>query len=497
MRKYCGFSGPATGTTTTAFDALDRITSVTSPGSVTVGYTYDEVGDRTRITYPDTKTVDYTYDGNHRMSTVTDWLTNQTAYTYDDAGKLEVTSYPNGVSATVTYDGADRLTAIDNDNGSTFSSFTYTLDDIGNRTQVVDNAGTTTLQYDDVYRLTQVTYPGPVTDTYTYDANGNRTSRNALTYTYNDADELTSVNGVSYGYDDNGNQVSRDSDGFSFDHENRLTQSVVSGTTSSSVYDGTGVRRSHTVNGSTTTYVWDVNAGLPVVLQDGTRTYVYGLDLISATDGSGNQAYFSYDAVGSVTDLTDGSGTVTDTYVYDVFGTITSHSGPSTNYWLFTGEQIDQATGDTGYYFLRARYYDPTLGRFISRDPLLFEQRYAYAGSNPLLLVDPSGMCVLGIPCPPAVEVIADKVVDTVVGVADAVGSAVDAVTGAVESDCAAALYWASAIMTASIASTSVPGGQAAFAATFVAVVAVAVKLVSDNCPIGSAGGDFLPQTKK
>ncbi|MGE3412172.1 MAG: hypothetical protein AB7L91_08115 [Dehalococcoidia bacterium] len=79
--------------------------------------------------------------------------------------------------------------------------------------------------------------------------------------------------------------------------------------------------------GSTTTYVWDVNAGLPVVLQDGTRTYVYGLDLISATDGSGNQAYFSYDAVGSVT----------DTYVYDVFGTITSHSGPSTNYWLFTG----------------------------------------------------------------------------------------------------------------------------------------------------------------
>ncbi|MGE3793865.1 MAG: hypothetical protein AB7I38_08025 [Dehalococcoidia bacterium] len=161
MRRCRGFSGPDTGTTTTAYDALNCITSVTSPGSVTVGYTYDEVGDRTRITYPDTKTVDYTYDGNHRMSTVTDWLTNQTAYTYDDAGKLEVTSYPNGVSATVTYDGADRLTAIDNDNGSTFSSFTYTLDDVGNRTQVVDNAGTTTLQYDDVYRLTQVTYPGP------------------------------------------------------------------------------------------------------------------------------------------------------------------------------------------------------------------------------------------------------------------------------------------------------------------------------------------------
>ncbi|MGE3793862.1 MAG: RHS repeat-associated core domain-containing protein [Dehalococcoidia bacterium] len=282
-----------------------------------------------------------------------------------------------------------------------------------------------------MYRLTQVTYPGPVTDTYTYDANGNRTAKNTDTYTYNDADELTSVNGVSYGYDDNGNQVSRDSDGFSFDHENRLTQSVVSSTTSSSVYDGAGVRRSHTVNGSTTTYVWDVNAGLPVVLQDGTRTYVYGLDLISATDGSGNQSYFSYDAVGSVSDLTNGAGAVTDTYVYDVFGTITSHSGPSTNYWLFTGEQIDQATGDTGYYFLRARYYDPTLGRFISRDPLLFDQRYVYAGSNPLLFIDPSGLCSAldlldcGWQVAQAIQSTVDGGESTVEGVGDAVGTAI------------------------------------------------------------------------
>ena len=61
-----------------------------------------------------------------------------------------------------------------------------------------------------------------------------------------------------------------------------------------------------------------------MVLQDGARTYVYGLDLISATDGSGNQAYFSYDALGSVSDLTDGTGAVTDSYTYDVFGALTA-----------------------------------------------------------------------------------------------------------------------------------------------------------------------------
>ena len=78
-------------------------------------------------------------------------------------------------------------------------------------------------------------------------------------------------------------------------------------------------------------------AGLPVVLQDGTNTYVYGLDLISATDGGGDQTYFLYDGLGSTTDLTDDEGDVVDDYTYDVFGAIRSQSGSSDNHWLFTG----------------------------------------------------------------------------------------------------------------------------------------------------------------
>jgi YD repeat-containing protein len=63
-------------------------------------------------------------------------------------------------------------------------------------------------------------------------------------------------------------------------------------------------------------------AGLPVVLQDGTNTYVYGLDLISSTDGSGDQTYFTYDGLGSTADLTDDEGDVVDGYTYDVFGAV-------------------------------------------------------------------------------------------------------------------------------------------------------------------------------
>jgi hypothetical protein len=67
---------------------------------------------------------------------------------------------------------------------------------------------------------------------------------------------MTAAGGTSCGYDANGNQTSRGSDTFSFDHENRLTQAVIGGTTSSSVYYGNGVQKSHTVGGATTTYVW-------------------------------------------------------------------------------------------------------------------------------------------------------------------------------------------------------------------------------------------------
>ncbi len=138
-------------------------------------------------------------------------------------------------------------------------------------------------------------------------------------------------------------------------------------------------------------------AGLPVGLQDGTNTYVYGLDLISATDGAGMQTYYLYDGLGSTTDLTDGSGNSTAGYGYDVFGAIHSQSGASANPWLFTGEQRDS---DSSMYYLRARYYDPSIGRFLGQDPVsglvLFpstQNPYTYALSNPANVVDPAGLC--------------------------------------------------------------------------------------------------------
>jgi RHS repeat-associated protein len=177
------------------------------------------------------------------------------------------------------------------------------------------------------------------------------------------------------------------------------------------VYNGDGLRTRREGNwGLTWDYIWDVAAGLPVILNEKDRhytldgetaghgvnnTYVYGLDLISVTDKDGNQTYFLYDALGSTTDLTDSSGGVTTTYGYDVFGGLRSGS-PGATEWLFTGEQLD---AHEGLYYLRARYYDPEIGRFLGRDPLKVDHPYVYATNNPVNWTDPSGLDREGARC--------------------------------------------------------------------------------------------------
>jgi RHS repeat-associated protein len=100
--------------------------------------------------------------------------------------------------------------------------------------------------------------------------------------------------------------------------------------------------------------------------------------------------------------LTDSAGTATDTYSYDVYGAVRAQTGTTNNDFRFTGEQADD-NANRGLYYLRARHYDPALGRFLSKDPVPFVNRYAYVDGNPVNLSDPSGLCYrwLGAFCDP------------------------------------------------------------------------------------------------
>jgi len=111
--------------------------------------------------------------------------------------------------------------------------------------------------------------------------------------------------------------------------------------------------------------------------------------------GADRQQYYHYDGLGSARALTNNTGTTVATYNYDVFGTIRSQTGSQTNNFLFTGEWRDP---ETGFYLLRARYYDPVVGRLINRDPWpgaannpASANRYVYAQNDPVNFADPSG----------------------------------------------------------------------------------------------------------
>jgi len=383
-----------TGTTSFTYDALYRPTSIQDGASATIGYAYDAAGRRTSITYPgSTGNVTYGYDNANRLTSVTDFQSKTTSYTYDNANRLTSTTLGNGLISDRTYDNADRLLTVLNRNGGTaISSYTYTLDAVGNRTQVVDTSGTSTYTYDGLYRLTGVTYPNSDTQSYTYDAMGNRLTKvhngTTTSYTYDDLDEMTAAGGVTHTYDNNGSQTAAGSNSWSWDAANRLTSATIGGVSSSYTYNGAGVRTSRTVGGTTIGYTWDLTGSLPNVLQDSNgNKYVYGLDLISQTDSSAAQQYFLYDGLGSTTGISNGTGSVTGTYAYDAFGAVRSQTGVTTE-WSFTGEQNDP----TGLQYLRARYYDTATGRFIARDPLALMQRYSYADANPINFIDPSGL---------------------------------------------------------------------------------------------------------
>ena len=253
-----------------------------------------------------------------------------------------------------------------------------------------------TYGYDRLYRLTSAA-DTTGSRSYTYDPAGNRLARVAGTstaYTYDRADRITAAGATSITVDANGNLTAKGANTFDFDQANRLASATVAGSTETYSYDGDGRRFSRQVGtGPVTRYVFDGSGDLAITLDDGTRKYVYGLGLAYSVAGTAIEVYHS-DRLGSVRALTDAAGVVTDTYRTDEWGTPTSATGSSTQPFKFTGEPRDA----TGLTYLRTRYYDHDLGRFLTRDmwpgmPVVpqSQNRFSYASNNPTTYADPSG----------------------------------------------------------------------------------------------------------
>ena len=430
-------------------------TKLTKNKDVVKNYTYDSKGNKSTFSVKageDTKlSLSYEYDGSSRLISVKDSEGNQAvSYAYDTEGSLSERQAANGLKTTYGYDYQNRLTSMTNETGKgVVSKYSSTYLKNGQKAEevstVMDKNGKSTKKtaaytYDMLGRITRETKTGREDISYTYDANNNRkqmTIGNKTTaYQYNKNDELlrtdtlhtdTEKNDVViYKNDKNGNQLATvnrseipaeakdtsyiDVDVTLGDNQlndnvvnhynalNQLTETLTKNYKVSFTYDAEGLRTGKTVNGEKTVYVWDGDQVVMELSKGGAvqKRYIRGNDLVYADKGENTEkTYYVTDMHGNVVQLLDESGNVTKTYEYDSFGNEVKPEKKDENPYRYCGEYYDKETEEV---YLRARYYEPGVGRFITRDTYTGESNeplslhlYTYCENDGVNAWDPSG----------------------------------------------------------------------------------------------------------
>jgi RHS repeat-associated protein len=391
-------------------DALNRMTETRTgatahqPASI-IRYTYDANGNRRTMTDPAGSVTNYTYDPLSRLATLTDPSLQTYAFTYDALSRRQQISRSGGPTTNYNYDSANRLESLLSQSAAGNLALNYAYGPVGNRLSLVNAAGVHTYTYDNLNRLTGVIHPGASgpNEAYTYDTMGNRTASHlSASYVYNAANRLMSDAQFDYQYDANGNLANKTEraaakvTSYTYDSENQLTRiDFPSNTSALYSYDGLGRRIEKNVNGQIQRFVYDGQDILFEFSTDGTvgARYTHGPDVdevLSVRRGN-TTSFFESDAQGSIIRVSDGVN-VKATYEYDSFGRVVKQTGTSQAPYLFQGREFDS---ESGAYYLRARYYDPALGRFLNEDPIGFAgglNYYQFALSNPVNGSDPFGL---------------------------------------------------------------------------------------------------------
>lgn len=370
------------------------------------------------------KRVDYTYDAGGARATVTRYKA------------LAGGSGNKGIDTAYTFDDLGRLTSlVHGDAGTVRASYDYTFDAMG-RIRSLGMVGTsedvTSYSYDTAGQLTAADWYSGTDESYTLDANGNRTNVGGVTWTVSDDNRINRDGTYEYTYDAEGNLWKRvtlvwsgsawvatgATTEFAYDHRNRLTsvteKTAPSGGTTMSVisygydaFDRRVSRREDNIPIGTLNrgefYIWD---GDDVVLDfvdatgSGTesldRRYLWGLatdEILADEPAGGSTRWMLGDRLGTVRDLANGDGDLINGshVVYNSFGKIVSGT-PATRF-SYTSQEYDD---DTGLYYYNARWYDAKTGRFMTKDPIGFNagdtNQYRYVGNDAVNASDPSGL---------------------------------------------------------------------------------------------------------
>ena len=365
--------------TSYGYDKAGRLAEVCASNGIRAQYQYDRNDMQTEVLYGNGLRTSYTYDERSQltgMETVLPGMSNplfRGTYAYDANGcriskteqiRMDATTPLKVMETSYTYDAMERLTK-ESLNGAVTS---YGYDLAGNRITKSTDGRTESYLYNNRNQLTELHREKDVVR-YSYDPAGNLTEENYLTA------DGASTKKLHYAYDVYNRNVSVTGDDF----------------TQKNHYDAEGFRYAVTENGETTNFVY--RNGMPVSELDAdknpVRGYVLGNEYISQVDGT-SFGYYLNDEQGSVRYLTGSDGSIRNHYRYSAFGETITAEETVPNRLRYNGQMAD---GLTGLYYLRARYYNASLGRFTQEDVIYNDglNLYAYCNSNPVMYSDPSG----------------------------------------------------------------------------------------------------------
>jgi RHS repeat-associated protein len=367
----------ATGTTAYSYNAAKQITSIHYPDNTEVGFTYDANGNRQSVRYPGGLEVTYRYDACDRVVEVA-WGQHSYSCTYDAAGNVTMERRSNKTESRYTYDALSRFTRIEH------ALADGPLADIG-------------YAYDAVGNITRESGIFPCAESIKSSVQKNE----PVSASYNKANQIQAWNSDRFSYDADGNRTGiegKRSFRAVYDPENRPTEMTIGDRKITITYNGSGDRVRVVRDGVVRNYHYTPEGALLFETdENGETTWLYIFcegRIIARMNRAGDVSFYHFDKTGNTLALTNGGGSVSASYGYDVFGAVIGREGtPDDNPFSYAGEFGVMDDG-SDLYFMRHRYYDAQTGTFLQKDPIGHYgglNLYAYVDNNPVITVDPEG----------------------------------------------------------------------------------------------------------